>query len=254
MQLHLGGRRVVITGASKGIGRACAEVFAAEGCSLDLVARTASSLEEVALDLRSRFGAEVRVRPADLSSAQAQLDLVQALDEVDIVVNNAGAIPGGDLATVTDDALRRGWELKVFGYINLCRLLMPRLEAQGHGVIVNVVGAAGLRPQASYIAGGIGNAGLMAMTQALGATSLRHGVRVVAVNPGLVVTDRMTTLLRTRAESQFGDADRWQELMPTDPVPGKPEQIADVVAFLASDRASHVSGTTLTVDGGATSR
>lgn len=254
MQLHLGGRRVLVTGASKGIGRACAEVFAAEGCVLDLVARTASTLDDVAVDLRERFGAVVDVHAVDLSSASAQVELVHSLDEVDIVVNNAGAIPGGDLVAVTDEALRRGWELKVFGYINLCRLVMPRLEAQGHGVIVNVIGAAGLRPQQSYIAGGIGNAGLMAMTQALGATSLRHGVRVVAVNPGLVVTDRMTTLLRTRAESTFGDAERWEELMPTDPVPGTPEQIADVVAFLASDRASHVSGTTLTVDGGATSR
>ena len=155
---------------------------------------------------------------------------------------------------VDDETLRGAWELKVFGYINLCRLLLPRLTEQGRGAIVNVIGAAGLRPQQSYIAGGMGNAALMAMTQALGARSLRHGVRVVAINPGLVLTDRMTDLLKTNAQARFGDESRWPELVPTDPAPGRPEQIADVVVFLASDRASHVSGTTFPVDGGASSR
>lgn len=254
MDLHLNGRRVLITGASKGIGLACAEVFAAEGCSLDLVARTAPALERVADDLRSRFGADVRVHAADLSVPDAQVALAQSLDVVDIVVNNAGAIPGGDLVAVDDERLRDAWDLKVFGYVNLCRLLLPRLAAQQRGVIVNVIGGAGLRPQAGYIAGGMGNAALMAMTQALGARSLRDHVRVVAVNPGLIVTDRLTDLLRTQAESRLGDADRWPELVPKDPAPGQPEQVADVVAFLASDRASHISGTTIPVDGGATSR
>jgi NAD(P)-dependent dehydrogenase (short-subunit alcohol dehydrogenase family) len=254
MDLELGGRRALVTGASKGIGRACAEVLAAEGCSLDLVSRTASTLEDVAADLRTRFGADVRVHPVDLSVPDAQVALATSLDAVDIVVNNAGAIPGGDLGAVDDERLRAAWDLKVFGYVNLCRLLLPRLVEQRRGVIVNVIGGAGLRPQATYIAGGMGNAALMAMTQALGARSLRDGVRVVAVNPGLIVTDRLTDLLRTQAESRFGDADRWTELVPTDPAPGQPEQVADVVAFLASDRASHISGTTIPVDGGATSR
>jgi NAD(P)-dependent dehydrogenase (short-subunit alcohol dehydrogenase family) len=254
MDLHLSGRRVLITGASKGIGLACAEVFAAEGCSLDLVSRTVPALERAADDLRGRFGVDVRVLPTDLSRPDAQVALAESLDDVDIVVNNAGAVPGGDLVAVDDERLRDAWDLKVFGYVNLCRLLLPRLVAQRRGVIVNVIGGAGLRPQASYIAGGMGNAALMAMTQALGARSLRSGVRVVAVNPGLIVTDRLTDLLRTQAESRFGDADRWPELVPKDPAPGQPEQVADVVAFLASDRASHISGTTIPVDGGATSR
>ena len=254
MDLGLRNRRVLLTGASKGIGLACAEVFAAEGCSLDLVARTEAALDRVADDLRHRFDVEVRTHPADLSLAEDQATLVESLDEVDILVNNAGAIPGGDLSTVDDERLRAAWDLKVFGYINLCRLLLPRLTSQRRGVIVNVIGGAGLRPQAGYIAGGMGNAALMAMTQALGARSGRDNVRVVGVNPGLIVTDRLTDLLKTQAESRFGDADRWPELVPTDPAPGRAEQVADVVAFLASDRASHISGTTIAVDGGATAR
>jgi len=244
----------LITGASKGIGRACAEAFASEGCSLDLVARDESMLDALAASLADRFGTSARSHAIDLSAPDGQRRLAASLDAVDIVVNNAGAIPGGNLDAVDDEKLRRGWELKVFGYINMCRMLMPRLIAQRRGVIVNVIGAAGLRPQESYIAGGIANAGLMAMTQALGAKSLRDGVRVVAVNPGLIVTDRMTDLLRAQAEARFGDAERWAELTPTDPAPGRPEQVADVVMFLASDRASHISGTTIMVDGGASSR
>jgi NAD(P)-dependent dehydrogenase (short-subunit alcohol dehydrogenase family) len=254
MELGLSGRRVLITGASKGIGRACAQVFAAEGCALDLVSRTAADLDALADDLREKPGVTVTTHALDLSRPENQVALTGALTEVDIVVNNAGAIPGGDLTLVDDDTWRAAWDLKVFGYINLCRLLLPRMEEQRRGVIVNVIGGAGLRPQPAYIAGGAGNAALMALTQALGSRSLRHNVRVVAVNPGLIVTDRLTTLLRTQAEARFGDPDRWPDLVPDDPPPGQPEQVADVVAFLASDRASHVSGTTLPVDGGSSSR
>jgi NAD(P)-dependent dehydrogenase (short-subunit alcohol dehydrogenase family) len=254
MELGLNGRRALVTGASKGIGRACANVFAAEGCALDLVSRSAADLDAVAADLRAEHGADVTTHALDLSRAENQVALADALGAVDIVVNNAGAVPGGDIAQINDDTWRTAWELKVFGYINMCRLLLPRLEAQRRGVIVNVIGGAGLRPQPTYIAGGAGNAALMALTQALGSRSLRHNVRVVAVNPGLIVTDRMTTLLRTQAQARFGDPERWTELVPDDPPPGQPEQVADVVAFLASDRASHVSGTTLPVDGGSSSR
>ena len=143
----------------------------------------------------------MRTHAIDLSVPDGAAALAESLDVVDIVVNNAGAIPAGISARLTTKRLRDGWELKVFGYINVCRMLMPRLIAQQRGVIVNVIGAAGLRPQESYIAGGIANAGLMAMTQALGAKSLRDGVRVVAVNPGLILTDRMTDLLRATAET-----------------------------------------------------
>ena len=113
-------------------------------------------------------------------------------------------------------------------------------------MIVNVIGGAGLRPQPTYIAGGAGNAALMALTQALGSRSLRNNVRVVAVNPGLIVTDRMTTLLRTQAESRFGDPERWPDLVPDDPAPGQPEQVAPRRPWssLASDRGCATSGTT----------
>ncbi len=139
----------------------------------------------------------------------------------------------------------------MFGYINLCRAVYPVMKARGGGVIVNVLGAAGERPTWGYIAGSAGNASLMAFTRGMGGTSLVDKIRIVACNPGLISTERMETMLRATAATKLGDAERWRELIPTNPPVGTPEQCADLVAFLASDRASHIAGTVVTIDGGA---
>lgn len=254
MDLELRGRRVLITGGSKGIGRACALAFAREGASLVLVARDEAELGAAADAARAAGAPEVATVAVDLSEEDGQLEVVDRCTEVDVVVNNAGAIPPGGVDAVSTEEWRRAWDLKVFGYISLCRHFQPRLAARGGGVIVNVIGAAGIRPQPSYIAGGTGNAALVALTQALGSRSLREGVRVVGVNPGLVLTDRMASLLQAAAERRFGDAARWKELVPTDPPPADPAQVADVVTFLASARASHVSGCVIPIDGGESAR
>ncbi len=259
MELGLTGRRAVITGASKGIGLGCALALAREGCEVALAARSADVLARAADEVRDAAPrAAVTTHAVDLSTADGRRTLLAETGGgdglVDIWVNNAGAIPAGDIVTVDDATWRDAWDLKVFGYIDLCRAVLPRMTARGSGVIVNVIGVASLRPQPSYIAGGVGNSGLVAMTAALGSRSLRDGVRVVAVNPGLIITDRMGDMLRRQAIDELGDESRWEELIPADPAPGTVEQVADVVAFLASDRASHVSGTSITIDGGASSR
>ena len=254
MDLNLSGKRALITGASKGIGLGVAHSLAAEGVELVLAARTAERLEAEATNLRSAHGVAVETAAVDLSKSEDQQALAGQVGQVDIVVNNAGAIPGGSITDVDEATWREAWDLKVFGYINLTRLLLPRLEAQGSGVILNVIGAAADRPTPGYIAGAIGNSGLVAMSKAIGSNSLRKGVRVLAVNPGLIVTDRMTDLLKQQASEKFGDESRWEELVPADPAPGSVAQVADVVTFLVSDRASHVSGTVLTIDGGSSAR
>jgi len=255
MDLALTGRRALITGASKGIGRAIAQELAAEGCHLDLVARTAADLDTLATEIRSTCDVEVTTHPRDLGVSEQVTELIESLGEVDLVVNNAGAIPSGSLTDVDEETWRHAWDLKVFGYINLCRLVLPRLEAQGHGVILNVIGGAGARPNPGYIAGTAGNAGLIAFTTALGGRSLKRGVRVLGINPGLIVTERLETLMRSTAERQWGDPDRWEELLAgQNPPPGQPEQVATVATFLLSDRADHVSGVVLAVDGGSSAR
>ncbi|MCY3947699.1 MAG: short-chain dehydrogenase/reductase [Acidimicrobiaceae bacterium] len=263
MDLGLTGRRAVITGASKGIGLGCAVALAREGCDVALAARSADVLARAAKEVQQAApGAAVTTHAVDLSTAEGRQTLLAETGcdggggsgLADIWVNNAGAIPAGDIVTVDDATWRDAWDLKVFGYIDLCRAVLPLMTARGSGAIVNVIGVASLRPQPSYIAGGVGNSGLVAMTAALGSWSLRDGVRVVAVNPGLIITDRMGDMLRRQAIDELGDESRWEELIPADPAPGTVEQVADVLAFLASDRASHVSGTSVTIDGGASAR
>jgi len=155
---------------------------------------------------------------------------------------------------VVEDTWREAWDLKVFGYINMCRLAYARMRDVGQGVIINIIGAAGERPSQGYIAGSGGNASLMAITRALGGRSLEDGIRVVAINPGQIKTERLVTILKTQALERFGDEDRWEELI--DPVfpPGNPQHIADLVAFLASDLSGNTTGTVLTVDGGSCAR
>jgi NAD(P)-dependent dehydrogenase (short-subunit alcohol dehydrogenase family) len=134
----------------------------------------------------------------------------------------------------------------------MTRAFLHTMEQRGSGVIINVTGLAADRTDAGYVAGTTGNAGLNAFTRAVGGRSLSRGVRVLAVSPGPVATDRIVALMRTKAEAELGDADRWQSYLSG--LPGSRaatvEEVADVVVFLASERASYVSGTVVTVDGG----
>jgi NAD(P)-dependent dehydrogenase (short-subunit alcohol dehydrogenase family) len=242
MDLDLKGRRALVTGGSKGIGRACAQVLAEEGCEVLIAARNPAP------------GANARA--IDLSQRGAAETLAAWAGDLDILVNNAGAIPGGDLHRVDEETWRRAWDLKVFGYINLTRQVYARMKTRGRGAIVNIIGTAGEKMNAAYIAGSSANASLMAFTRALGGASHADGIRVAGINPGPVATDRLITLYRQMAQTQLGDASRYPELFKGMSFgrPAKPEEIAWTAAFLASDRSSYTSGCIVTIDGGAASR
>lgn len=252
MDLKLAGKRVLITGGSKGIGRATAEVLADEGCDITLVAREQGPLEDAAAAIRARRQVNVRVIPADLSSDAAVRRVAEQAGELDILVNNAGAIPPGDLLSIDDEKWRRAWDLKVFGYISFCRVIYAQMKARRSGVIVNVIGAAGEKFPTGYIAGAAGNASLMAFTRALGKGAPADGLRVVAINPGPVETDRLVMLRKAEAQHKFGDAERWRELSAAMPFgrPAAPAEIGYAVAFLASPLSGYTTGTVLTIDGG----
>lgn len=255
MDLGLRGRRALITGASKGIGWGVARQLAAEGCDVWLVARSLSALSDLASEIQNEFGVRATAIAADLSqSSEVERVWSEVAITPDILVNNAGAIPGGTIADVTEERWREAWDLKVFGYLNMCRLALGLMQERGSGVIVNVIGAAGERPKPGYVAGGAGNAALMAVTRALGSTSLARGVRVVGINPGAIRTERMETLMRTAAESRYGDPERWKEMFNPLHPPGEVHHIASAVAFLASDLSSNTTGTILTIDGGDSGR
>jgi len=242
MDLNLKGKRVLVTGASKGIGRACVEMLEKEGCTVLGASRgIAPGPKNKAIDIAQRGAAE---------------QLAAWAGDLDILVNNAGAIPGGDLLKIDEDAWRKAWDLKLFGYINLTRAVYASMKKKGRGVIVNVIGAAGEKMNALYIAGSAANASIMAFTKALGGASHADGIRVVGINPGPVATDRLISLHKQQAATKFGDESRYEELFKEMSFgrPATPEEIASAVAFLASDRSAYTTGCILTIDGGSSNR
>jgi len=251
VDLGLTGRNALITGGSKGIGFGVAAALAREGCRLQIAARDETTLKDAAARLRAK-GADVTIHSIDLSTSGSADALLAAAGVPDILVNNAGAIPGGDLVAVDEATWRTAWDLKVFGYINLCRAAFAAMKGRGGGVIVNITGLAADKTDFGYIAGTAGNASLNAFTKALGSRSIEDGVRVVAVSPGAVATERLVGLMKAQAREEAGDEDRWQSLLSGLPLgrAAKVEEVADIVAFMASDRAAYVSGVVINVDGG----
>jgi NAD(P)-dependent dehydrogenase (short-subunit alcohol dehydrogenase family) len=244
MDLNLKGKRVLVTGGSKGIGRACAEAFAREGAEVRVAARNPAP------------GGAFVSKAIDLSVRGAADQLAEWAGDLDILVNNAGAIPGGDLLKVDEETWRRAWDLKLFGYVNLSRRIYARMKQKRSGVIVNIIGSAGEKLDAAYIAGSTANAGLMAFTRALGGASHADGIRVLGINPGPTSTERLNGLFRQRAATLLGDEKRYQELFSNMSFgrPATAEEIADAAVFLASDKSAYTTGCILTIDGGLSAR
>lgn len=255
MDLGVAGKTALITGASKGIGRGVADSLAAEGCHLRLAARSEEMLEQAASDLRDRHGVTVKIHACDITEPGTIEQLAEA-GIPDILVNNAGAIPAGDIEAMTEERWRDAWELKVFGYINMTRRFYSAMKDRGHGVICNVTGLAADKFDYNYVTGTAGNASLNAFTKAVGGVSLEFGVRVFAVSPGPVQTERLIGLLKTRAAQDGGSEDNWQSYMSGMPMQraATVPEVADTVAFLVSERCGYFSGQVVTVDGGQGSR
>lgn len=256
MDLQLKGRTALITGGSRGIGFGVAQILAAEGCNLHLASRTAADLDAARSKITAAHRVEVTCHALDLSVGENAVKLARACGALDILINNAGAIPQGNIGALDDKTWRQAWDLKVFGFINLTREVYRAMCEAKRGVIINVIGTAGERPTAFYIAGSMANSALMTMSRALGAESPQYGVRVVGLNPTATATDRGVMRWRQQAQKELGDPERWREMTKGFPFgrPATVEEVANVVAFLASDRASYVSGTVVTVDGGASAR
>ncbi len=256
MELNLKGRTALVTGGSRGIGFGVARLLAAEGCNVHLASRSAADLEAARKKITDAYPVNVTVHALDLSTLENVVKLAKACGPVDILINNAGAIPQGTITGLDDKTWREAWDLKVFGFINLTREVYRDMCEKKRGVIVNVVGVAGERPSANYIAGSMSNAGLMAMSRALGADSVDHGVRVVALNPGAIETDRQVVRWKARAKKELGDENRWRELTTGFPFGrlGTVDEVASMIVFLCSDRSAYTSGTVITVDGGASFR
>ena len=251
MDLGLENRRVLVTGGSQGIGLAVARGFLAESAKVTIVARDEKRLARAAAELSQIAGA-VRTKSLDLAQSGAAQALADEFFDTDILVNNAGAIPTGDIFAVDEARWRAAWDLKVYGYVNLMRAMYAHMKGRGPKVIVNVLGLGGERPQWRYVCGNAANVALAGVTKSLGGRSIDDGIRVVAVNPGGVETERMVAIQKARAARELGDESRWREFFADKPLQraATPEEVANVVVFLASDKASWVCGAVVPVDGG----
>jgi NAD(P)-dependent dehydrogenase (short-subunit alcohol dehydrogenase family) len=257
MDLGLRGKTALITGGSKGIGRACAEALGGEGCTIAIVARDPETLKAAAEHVRKAAGCEVHALAADLSSLAGIETMVaeahRRLGRIDILVNNAGAIRAGDFLEMPDQQWIEDWNLKLLGYIRAARAVFPLMAAQGRGQIINLIGAASRQVMPNYLAGGAANAALVNFTKGLSELGAGKGVFVKAASPGAVVTERWENRVRDSAQAQGRSYQEVRaELVAATPLRRivTPEEVAGLVCFLVSARADMLNGVTVTIDGG----
>lgn len=253
MELNLQKKKILITGASQGIGERIAFSFAHEGCDIHLVSRSADKLEAIAQQIREKYGVNVGYTAIDMTEEGACQCIVDEAGHIDILINNAGVVPAGNLTSISAEKWREGWELKGFGYIDMIRLVYHGMKKAGGGVIINNIGSGGEVCDPNYIEGAACNASLMAITKALGSSSLNDNIRVVGVNPGPVKTERISKMMaHIETGNNKGNDKEVKNPFSHFPLgrPAEPQEVVDLLLFLASARASYISGTIITIDGG----
>lgn len=257
MDLQLTGNRALVTGASKGIGLATARMLALEGCDVVINARGGDRLRAVAKDLANETGRRVLAAPGDMSEEadvrRVVEECVGGLGGIDVLVTCAGSSPGGLLTELTEDDWLGSMRLKFLGYVRTVRHVIPHMRAQRSGSIVLVVGNDGLKPSYWELTAGAANAADINFASSIAEQYGRFGIRVNTVNPGPVATDRWDGLEKAFARDMKVSQDRAHTLaiasLPLRRV-CEPDEVASVVTFLASPRASYLNGANIPVDGG----
>ena len=252
MHLNLEGKIVLVTGGSKGIGLACARAFLAEGAKVVLCSRSQANIDNALSALPTAFGVA-----ADLTGAETAVQMIERVENefgpIDILVNCAGAARRVAPDELTPAGWREAFDAKFFTYINVMDPLIKRMAGRGCGVIVNVIGIGGKVAMPTHLAGGAANSALMLATAGLGSVYASKGVRVVGVNPGFTETERLLNGLAVTAKLDGVPVDAARRSVEQSLPLGRmtsPEEVAEAVVFLASSRASYLTGVTLSMDGG----
>jgi NAD(P)-dependent dehydrogenase (short-subunit alcohol dehydrogenase family) len=253
----LEGRVAIVTGASRGIGRAIALRLAREGATLVLAARTGVDLAIVQSDIKSA-GGKAMCAPADLRDPEVPASLVKSTVDfyggIDIVVNNAGATKRGDFFELTDADWADGFALKFMATVRLTRAAWPHLKAR-RGSVLNIIGAGGRTPSAEFTIGGSVNGACLSFTKAVAEIGIQDGVQVNAINPGRVKTDRFQQVLAEEAAQHGGDLElALQAIIRKSKIVrlGEPEDVANLAAFMVSPQSRYMQGALIDLDGGQT--
>ena len=258
MELGLNGKVALITGASRGIGAAVATELAREGVHVCLVARDLEKLNEVAAAVRATANVRTVVHAADLRQPDAAPASVRsAIDgfgRLDILVNNAGATKRADFFMLTEEDWQDGFALKFHGYVRMTRAAWPHLRSV-RGNIVNIVGIGSRSGSAEFTIGGSVNVAILNFTKAMAEIGITDGVRVNAINPGLIETDRFIRNVERTMHNRSCSRDEAIAFLLSSfrtTRPGRPDEIGAMTAFLASDKADYLQGSIIDVDGGST--
>ncbi len=257
MEQRLKGKTAIVTGASRGIGRAIAKRLAGEGARVVMCARDAEKLKSVAQEIQSA-GGEAAAHAADLRVPDEPAKLadfaLHTYGQIDIVVNNAGATKSGEFLSFTDEDWADGFALKFYSAVRLTRAAWPHLKAVS-GSVTNIIGAGGRMPGPAFAIGGSVNAALLSLTKALADVGIRDGVQVNAINPGNVRTDRFQERLKAHMAQHGVDAPTAERQIVAAAKTvriGEPEDIAALVAFVAGPEGKFLQGSLIDMDGGAT--
>ena len=257
MELGLTGKVAIVGGASRGLGRACAERLAREGANLVVVARGERDLEEAAKVISAEAGVDVLPIAVDQSQPDAAQIVVERamkrFDRIDVLVNNTGGPPPGLFADHDDAAWRAAFEGLLMSVVRFCRAVVPIMRRQGWGRIVNDTSFTVKEPTERLILSNVFRVGIVALSKTLAREVASEGITVNCVCPGAFDTDRLRAILREQAEAtgrELEDVQReWEKRIPIGRLQ-RPEELADLVAFLSSDRAAAITGACLPVDGG----